>query len=271
MNYYNISQKELGDNSKIALLKLGDNGEVFYELAFEMLKEIKKANNENRQAVFIVPVGPVGQYPIFVRYINENNISLKNCYFINMDEYLTDDGKYIDKNSALSFRGYMEREVYGKINNELLMPENQRIFPCPEKPHAVTQLVEKLGRVDIVFGGIGLNGHLAFNEPEPNLSVEEFSNLTTRVLDIAQETRTTNCMGNLGGAIEHMPKKCVTVGMKEILSAKKIRLGVFRNWHRAVVRRVAYGEISTSCPASILQTHSDVLVYLNDNVSRQAY
>ncbi len=271
MNYYNTSKEDLGTNAKIPLLKLGDSGEVFYELALEMIREIESANAENRQAVFIVPVGPVGQYPVFVRYVNKNNISLKNCYFINMDEYLTDDEKYIDKNSALSFRGYMEREVYCKIKNELLMPESQRTFPCPENPSAVTQLVEKLGGVDAVFGGIGLNGHLAFNEPQTNLSVEEFSNLTTRVLDIAQETRTTNCIGDLGGAIEHMPKKCVTVGMKEILSAKKIRLGVFRDWHRAVVRRAAYGEVNTECPASILQTHGDAIIYVNDNASKKAY
>ena len=46
--------------------------------------------------MFICPVGPVGQYPIFVRLVNRERISLKNCWFINMDEYLNDDGSYID-------------------------------------------------------------------------------------------------------------------------------------------------------------------------------
>ena len=81
------------------------------------------------RTVFICPVGPVGQYPIFVRLVNERRLSLKNCWFINMDEYLTDDGEWIDESSALSFHGFMNRTVYSRIDPELVMPENQRIFP----------------------------------------------------------------------------------------------------------------------------------------------
>ena len=80
-------------NAKVPLLKLGDSGEVFYELALEMIGEIEKNNAVGRRTVFICPVGPVGQYPIFVRLVNERRLSLKNCWFINMDEYLTDDAK----------------------------------------------------------------------------------------------------------------------------------------------------------------------------------
>ena len=79
-------------------------------------------------------------------------------------------------------------------------------------------LIEELGGVDIAFGGIGITGHLAFNEPQPELTAEQFAQLPTRVLDIHPETRATNCVGDLGGALEDMPRKCVTIGMKEILS-----------------------------------------------------
>ena len=71
--------------------------------------------------------------------------------------------------------------------------------------------------MDIAFGGIGITGHLAFNEPQPELTAEQFAQLPTRVLDIHPETRATNCVGDLGGALEDMPRKCVTIGMKEIL------------------------------------------------------
>ncbi len=267
MNYYQIPAETLGENSKVPVIKLGDSGEVFYEIAFEMISEIKKANAENRKTVFIVPVGPVGQYPIFVRYVNDENISLKNCWFINMDDYLTDDGKFIDTSNKLSFRAFMQNNVYGKIKSELLMPQNQMIFPDPENLEYIPKLIEELGGIDICFGGIGLNGHLAFNEPE-DVTVEEFASRATRVLDISPETRTTNCIGDLCGAIENMPKKCVTIGMREILSAKKIRLGVFRDWHRAVVRRVAYGEVSALFPATLLQNHSDVKIYANNNATQ---
>ena len=122
MNYYQIPASELGNGAKVPLCKLGDSGEVFYELALTMVSEIEKNNAAGRRTVFICPVGPVGQYPIFVRLVNERRLSLKNCWFINMDEYLTDGKEWIDESSPLSFRGFMKRNVYTKIDPELLMP-----------------------------------------------------------------------------------------------------------------------------------------------------
>ena len=271
MNYYKISAEELGKNAKIPLLKLGDSGEVFYELALEMVEEIKKNNAAGKKTVFICPVGPVGQYPIFVRLVNRDKISLKNCWFINMDEYLNEDETWIDSESPLSFRGFMQRNVYGKIDAELLMPEEQRVFPDPKSITYIPQLIERLGGVDIAFGGIGINGHLAFNEPQEDLSPEEFAALQTRVLCISRETRTTNSIGDLNGAIDAMPKKCITIGISEILSARKIRLGVFRDWHRAVVRQAAYGTVSAHFPVTLCQNHPDAKIIVNANAAQQPY
>lgn len=271
MNYYNVSAKELGENSKIPLLKFGDSGEVFYEIAIEMITEIKQNNAKGKKTVFICPVGPVGQYPIFVRLVNKEKISLKSCWFINMDEYLNDDESWISTESPLSFRGFMDREVYSQIDNDLLMPQQQRIFPDPQNIHDIPELIEKLGGVDITFGGIGINGHLAFNEPQEDLSIEEFSKLKTRILEISRETRTINSVGDRNGAIDAMPKKCITIGMFEILSSKKIRLGVFRDWHRAVVRQAAYDEISSHFPVTLCQNHKDTLIFVNSNAAQQPF
>ena len=54
------------------------------------------------------------------------------------------------------------------------MPEDQRVFPDPNHPEYISELIEKLGGVDICFGGIGINGHVAFNEADPSLTNEEF-------------------------------------------------------------------------------------------------
>ena len=129
----------------------------------------------------------------------------------------------------------------------------------------------QLGGVDVSFGGIGINGHLAFNEPQDELSPEAFASLHTRVLDISRETRTANAIGDLNGAIDAMPRKCVTLGMAEILSARKIRLGVFRDWHRAVVRQAAYGDVSAHFPVSLCQRHPDAMILLNANSAKQPF
>lgn len=269
--YYHIPAETLGAEAKIPLAKMGDSDEVFRAMADMMADCIKENNAGGKRTVFICPVGPVGQYAFFVRRVNEEGISLKDVWFFNMDEYLEDDGTYISQDSPLSFRGFMTREVYGKITPALLMPESQRVFPDPADPAKGDRLLEELGGADIVFGGIGITGHLAFNEPQPGLTNEAFAALPSRVLDILPETRTTNAVGDLAGALECMPKKCVTIGMKQILNARKLCLGVFRDWHRAVVRRAAYGEKTAAFPVTLAQSHPDALVLVNANAAKQPY
>ncbi len=271
MEYYRIPPEELGIGAKIPIVKLGDSGEVFYELALQMVDEIKKNNALGQRTVFICPVGPVGQYPIFVRLVNRDRVSLQNCWFINMDEYLDGDGNWIPKESPLSFRGFMERTVYTKIDPQLLMAPEQRAFPDPKDPGKVDKLIQELGGVDIAFGGIGINGHLAFNEAREDMSAEEFASLGTRVLKLTPETRTANAIGDRCGAIDAMPEYAVTIGIKQILSAKKVRLGVFREWHRSVVRQAAYGEVTAHFPVTLLQNHKDAIIYTNAIAAGQPF
>ena len=184
-----------------------------------------------------------------------------------MDEYLDDDKKWVPETHPLSFRGFMNRTVYSQIDPELVMPEEQRVFPDPENVEYIPQLIEKLGGVDICFGGIGINGHVAFNEADASLSNEEFLAQKTRVLDITKETRTANAIGDFNGALEDMPKYCVTIGIYEIAHARKIRLGCFRNWHRAVVRRTAYGDATSDFPVSLLTNHPDINLKITEFVA----
>lgn len=270
MEYYKIPAKLLGVNAKIPIVKMKSSDEVFYELASQMLNEIKHKNEIGESTVFICPVGPVGHYPIFVDLVNKEKISLKNVWFFNMDEYLDENKEWISEDNKLSFRGFMNREVYSKIDESFIMPKEQRIFPDPKDIHKIDKLISSLGGVDICIGGIGINGHIAFNEPNSNLSVSQFAELGTRVLKISEETLVTNAIGDLGGAIEIMPRYCITIGMKQIFSAKKIILAVFRDWHRAVCRRAVYGEVSSAFPVSILQNHENTKILVNDIASNVA-
>lgn len=266
-DYYYYSREQLLAAPKVPIEVLADNAAVFQAIAREMADEIEAHNEQGERTVFICPVGPVGQYPYFVDIVNGENISLKNVWFLNMDEYLTDDKQWIDKSHKLSFRGFMDRTVYTKVRPELVMPESQRVFPDPNDPDNMARTIEKLGGVDICFGGIGINGHLAFNEAQDELTGEQFKQLHTRVLEITRETRTANAIGDLNGAIDDMPRWCVTIGMNEIYNARKVRLGVFRDWHRAVIRHAAYGEVSGHFPATLMQTHPDALIRTTEFVA----
>lgn len=265
--YYSYDKERLLTDPKIPLFCMEDNAHVFKQMADQMVEEIEKNNAAGKHTVFICPVGPVGQYPYFVDMVNEKNLSLKDVWFINMDEYLDDEKKWVPKTHPLSFRGFMDRTVYTKIRPELLMPEEQRVFPDPENVSYIPELIEKLGGVDICFGGIGINGHVAFNEADPSLTNEEFLAQKTRVLEITPETRTANAIGDFNGALEDMPHYCITIGIYEISHARKIRLGCFRNWHRAVVRRAGHGEPTSAFPVSLLQAHPDITLTFTEFVA----
>lgn len=265
--YYGYDKEQLLAAPKMKLVCMKDNSMVFQQMAEQMVEAIEEHNGQGKKTVFICPVGPVGQYPYFVDMVNEKNISLKDVWFINMDEYLDDDKQWVPKDHPLSFRGFMDRVVYGKIKPELLMPEEQRVFPDPNRVGYIPELIERLGGVDIAFGGIGINGHVAFNEADGSLSKEEFLAQKTRVLEISPETRAANAIGDFNGALEDMPHYCVTIGIYEIAHARKIRLGCFRNWHRAVVRRAGYGEATSEFPVTLLQNHPDITLTFTDYVA----
>lgn len=269
IKYFSYDKDGL-QQGRIPVKCLGDSGEVFTEIARTMVNAIEENNKKSEKTVFIVPVGPVGQYPIFVRLVKERNLSLRNVWFINMDEYLDDNKEYLPKSHRLSFRGFMEREVYSQIPDVLNIPEGQRIFPDPHDTKNIARAIEKLGKIDICFGGIGINGHLAFNEAE-EVSADEFSTRETRVLEISRETRVANAIGDLNGAIDAMPRYAVTIGMKEILSARRIVLGVFRPWHRAVLREALFGDVSGHFPVTLVQEHPNAMILANNIASEKAF
>ncbi|HXG10367.1 MAG TPA: glucosamine-6-phosphate isomerase [Gemmataceae bacterium] len=267
--YLSIPPERLGEGTPVKVRVRGDLADVAHDMAQAMLRVIQEAHAAGRAATLIVPVGPVDQFPILAQMINEQRIDCRDVVLINMDEYLTDDDQWIAPDHPLSFRGFMARRFYGLLAPDLAPRPENRVFPDPHAPGAVGRLIEQRGGVDACFGGIGINGHVAFNEPpEPgeSLSVEEFAALPTRVLSLARETRTINAV-TVGGEITIVPRRAVTVGMREILAARRLRFYCNRPWQRAVVRRVLHGPITAACPASLLRMHPDAELTVADYVA----
>jgi glucosamine-6-phosphate deaminase len=267
--YLRISAAELGLGQPVKVRVLGDTQSLARDLAEAILSEICEGLCSGRGATLVVPVGPVDQFPILANLINQQRISCRNTAFINMDEYLTDDERWIPYDHPLSFRAYMDRAFYNLIAPELAPLQESRLFPDPKKPGAIEEFIRSRGGVDACFGGIGINGHLAFNEPpEPNvdMSIEAFAALPTRILGLSRETRTINSV-TVGGEISVIAKKAITIGMKEILASRKLRFYCNRQWQSGVVRRGLHGPLSPACPASLLRTHSDATITVTDFVA----
>lgn len=268
-DYLSIPPERLGEGTPVRVHVAGDQAQVARHMAHAMLHEIRAAQAAGRAATLIVPVGPVDQFPLLAQLLNEEGMDCREVVFLNMDEYLTDDGRWLERDHPLSFRGFMERKFYDLLDPTLAPLPAHRIFPDPADPGAIARLIDQRGGVDACFGGIGINGHIAFNEPpEPGetTTVVEFASLPTRVLSLARETRTINSV-TIGGEIAIVPRRAVTIGMREILAARRLRFYCNRPWQRAVVRRVLHGPVTAACPASLLRTHADATLTVADYVA----
>jgi glucosamine-6-phosphate deaminase len=164
----------------------------------------------------------------------------------------------------------MDRAFYGRLDPMLAPPDGARVFPDPHRPEALGALIDALGGVDVCFGGVGITGHLAFNDPpEPGeeTDAEAFAALPTRVVRLSRETRLINAVTAAGGNIDRIPEFAVTVGMKEILESRKVCIYMNRPWHCAIVRKLMHGPVTAAVPASLLQRHPDAHVTATEAVT----
>lgn len=272
MNPLTVSKHALGSGSIIPLEIVPDDPSLVMHFAETILREFQSAKEAGRdKVVFILPVGPVGQFDLVAEICNEQRIDLRDLVIINMDEYLTPDGSdFIPVSDPLSFHRHMEEHFYSKLASELRPPPSQRVFPSPSDPAMVPKLISDLGGCDVCFGGIGITGHVAFNDPpEPGeeISLESFANSSTRIVKLSRETLLINSVTTCRGNIDRIPKLAVTVGMKEILESRKVRIYMNRFWQSAVVRKILHGPVTPAVPASLLQNHGDVLFTITDYVA----
>lgn len=232
-----------------------ENPTVMFDIiARTVADEIISNNSLQRKSLFVMPLGPSSQYAPMAEMINQEKISLHQVTFINMDEYMWDEKTLIDENHHLSFRGAMNKLFYDKIDEDLIMPASNRIFPSLTNGKHIENIILQHGGIDLLIGGIGINGHVAFNEPVTDETpMETYKNRSIRVVKISPETIITNGINEFDGAYEFIPGYGITIGFKEILSAKKIRLYCFRNWHKMVVRKASFYPPSVTFPVTLLQ------------------
>ena len=252
---YLCSPEELKNNAKIPFRVMEREDDMYEEIAQLMVDAIKEKNARGERTLIICPVGPIKQYPIFAEKVNAENVSLKDVWFVNMDEYLGEDGELISRDSVLSFRTTMDRLCYSLIKPELVMPESQRLFPIPGKESEIDTLIAEMG-ADLCLTGVGINGHIAFNEPpEYDTTDSEYESIGTRCLDIARETITNNGANKICGALDVFPRRCVTLGMKQLLCAKTLKVYLYCPWQWGIMRKIALEPASRTAPASFLQHH----------------
>jgi glucosamine-6-phosphate deaminase len=263
-----VPPEALARGTAVRLSVVADAPALTRAFADALLAEYRAAKQAGRATVvFIVPVGPVGQYDLLAETCVAHGLALTDLLLIGMDEYLAPDGNWIPDSDPLSFRGHVRRHLTEK------MPAGTApriVFPDPHATATIPALIAEHGGVDVCFGGVGIAGHVAFNEPpEPGeaVGVEEFAARPTRVLRLNRETRTINAVTATRGAIDLIPDHAVTVGMQEILGARKLRLFMNRPWQTAILRKLLHGPVTPAVPASYAQRHPDCAITVTQEVT----
>ena len=166
-----------------------------------------------------------------------------------MDEY-----KGLAGTDEQSYRYFMNHNLFDHINvniNKTYVPngmETNSEKACKE----YDQLIEKIGRIDLQLLGIGENGHIGFNEPA------KYFEKQTHCVDLTESTIKAN--SRLFKNIEDVPKQAYTMGIKSIMSAKKILLVATGKAKANALAAALNGPVTSEVPASILQFHPNVTV-----------
>ena len=260
-----LPTEELKARSRVPLIVLPNAEAVHQHFARSVADEIKAHNARGEPTRLILPVGPVRQYPILLQITHQERISWKKVWVFHMDDYLDWQCRPIPKDHPLSFEGFMWRNFYSQMDPDLAIPPEQVVFPSPFDLDGPRRKMDALGGVDTCYGGIGVHGHLAFNEPPISryyeVSAEEFKRSSTRIVWIEPETVVMNSIRNLGGNTTAFPPLGITLGMGDLLSARRMRFYCpGGEWQRMALRMACLGEPSVRYPCTFLQEHPDAAI-----------
>ena len=121
------------------------------------------------------------------------------------------------------------------------------------------------GGIDTVYGGIGIHGHVAYNEPAPNVRESD-----PRVVELNEFTRTINAIrSEVGGNLENYPCKGITLGMRQLLGAKRLRLycrnGIDLDWANTALRLAVLGKPGDDYPVTRIRDHGDYVIVTDED------
>jgi glucosamine-6-phosphate deaminase len=251
------------------LIVLEDIDILHRHFADSIADEILANNRQGRPTRLILPVGPTGQYPLLAELINSGNIDLKRCWFFMMDEHADDGGAAYPPDHPLSFRRAFEESFTCHVKPALRIPADRLIFPDHRNVGTLAETIEKLGGIDTAYGGIGIHGHIAYNEPEPNVRASG-----PRLVYLNEFTRTINAIrSQVGGNLESYPRKGFTLGLRQLLGARRIRLycrnGIDLDWANTVLRLAVLGRPGDDYPVTHLRDHPDYAIITDQDTARQ--
>ncbi len=230
----------------------------YNEVCEETVGIIHRAWQKKNALVLGLPTGqtPLGLYERLISFYNEGKIDFSSVTTFNVDEYLG-----LEKTHPQSFAFYMDNHFFRHIN---IKRENTHFLSgkpenIEEHCRAYEAEIRRVGGIDIQVLGIGVNGHIAFNEPSSSLASR------TRLEMLTQESIKANA--HFFKHEKDVPRFCLTMGVGTFLESKMILLLASGKDKAKAVASAVEGPVSVSNPASALQLHPQAKFIIDEEAA----
>lgn len=249
-----------------------DSAEMGQLMAEELVGAIDDNNKRGLPTRAIIPCGPSCWYAPYTNLVNDRRVSLKNFTVFHMDECLDWQGRPIPTNHPYNFRTFMEKHFYGGIRPELQVPAEQRFWLLPSTAERVRQAIDD-APIDITVGGWGQDGHVAYNQarrhPYSAITLDELANSTIRIQENNLDTILALAQRTFGSAYQFVPPMSITLGVRECMSAKRVRVYSDTGaWKQTALRVALFAEPNAEYPMTLLQRHADAIITATAETAR---
>lgn len=190
---------------------------------------------------------PVGAYKCLVEQFEKGDLSFAEVKSVNLDEY-----RGLAPTHEQSYRYFMQDNLFNHVD---IKAQNTNV-PDGQAPDADAEcaryerVIADFGGIDLQLLGMGLNGHIGFNEP-----ADEFVK-DTHVVDLTEST--INANSRFFASMNQVPRQALTMGIGSIMQARAVLMVVSGENKADIVERVFTGPVTPRVPASILQLHPNV-------------
>ena len=193
---------------------------------------------------------PLGLYEELVRRYLAGEVDFSKARSFNLDEYYP-----IKKDHPQSYNSYMHENLFSKVNfASVRLPDGETDDPAGECAKYDSEITAA-GGIDLQLLGIGINGHIGFNEPAMSYS------MSTYLVDLTQSTLDANSRFFAAGEVQ--PTSALTMGFGAIFGAKSILLLISGASKAPIAKKLFESKIHTDVPACLLLLHPDITVMMD--------
>lgn len=237
---------------------ISDSRKELGALAAEHISNLMKSLLEIKDGIRMIFAAAPSQNEFLSELIKYNNLDWSRVTAFHMDEYIG-----LPPGSNQLFSKYLSDSIFSKVNFKNVHIINSQSGDDDNECARYEKLLKE-DIIDIVCMGIGENGHIAFNDPP----VADFNDSRfVKVVQLDNECRQQQVNDGCFIGIDEVPKIAITLTVPALLSGNHLSVIVPGFRKAEAVKATLTGDISTRCPASILRTHSNAILYLDNDSS----